>query len=156
MRLMWLCLLWTGCAFGQWKRTTDTDKMTGRVHIIYAVVPVSSEGSNSPRKPNLSIFCENRHFKFIDYWVDDVVATDRVGDDVNKSMVQYRVDDKRMRIEWWNDNIRHIFSQSANLKELFSANRLILRVSAFTGEVITDEFNVSGLDTPQFHEDCGK
>lgn len=153
-----LAILTTTCAFGEspWVRTTDTDKMTGAVHIIYSVAPISSQGSTNSRNPNLSIICQNRRFKFIDYWVGDVVATDRIGDDVSKSMIQYRIDDKRMRIEWWNDNMRHVFSQSANFKELLAANKLILRVSTFTGDVITDEFNVAGLDTPQFHEDCGK
>jgi hypothetical protein len=71
-------------------------------------------------------------------------------------MIEYRIDDKKMRIEFWTDGGQHAYSKSANLKELFTANRLLLRVSTFTGDVVTDEFHVAGLDTPTFHADCGK
>jgi hypothetical protein len=135
-----------------WIRNPDTDKMTGKTTIIYSIAPVSSEGTTHARQPLLFIMCENSRFKYIDYSVGDSLSSVEPG----KTMIQYRIDDKKMRIEFWTDGGQHTYSKSANIKELLTANRLILRVSTFTGDVVTDEFRVAGLDTPTFHADCGK
>jgi hypothetical protein len=141
-----------------WIRNSDTDKMTGKTVVIYSVHTSSSEGTKYTRKPQLSVICENRHFKSLDYWVDAILSADNVDQGQVQSFVQYRLDNKRLKQDFWNqpsDN-KHVFTYDLRMKELLVSSTLTLRISTFTGDVITDEFNVSELDTPQFHEDCGK
>jgi hypothetical protein len=155
-KLLPLVLTVSAFAQGSWTRIVNVDKMTGKTSIGYSVVPITSQGTDYDRGPRLSLFCENGHVKLIDYWVGAVLANDPLVGDYSKSMIQYKLDNDRVRLQWWTDNGQHAFSKSAKVKDLLSANRLVLRASTFTGEVVTDEFNVSGLDTPQFHQDCGR
>jgi hypothetical protein len=159
MKAIALLLCFGGNLLAQsWVRTVSTDKMTGRTFVAYSLAATSSDGSARHRDPQISITCENNRFKFIDYYVDDILGSDHVDGDNAKSMIQYKVDDKRIRILWWNqtDDSQHAFSQSVRLKELLTAKSLMLRVETFTGDVLTDEFTVGGLDSPAFRADCGK
>jgi hypothetical protein len=155
-----IVLLATGSGVAQsgWIRNVNTDKMTGKTAVIYSVVSTSSEGTTYPRKPQLSVICENRHVKSIDYWVDAVLAVDNVEGGQVQSFVQYKMDDKRLRKDFWNQpsDSKHVFTYDLRIKELLASNSLMLRIGTFTGDVVTDEFKVGGLDTTQFHEDCGK
>jgi hypothetical protein len=143
-------------AGGSWIRSVAADKMYGTSSVLYLLPAESSDGSRERREPQIAIVCQKGHFKSIDYAVGAILATDEIGGP-GKTMIQMRVDDKRVRFETWDEtsDFQHAFSQTARLKELLSANRLVLRVTTFTGEVITDEFAVAGLNTAAFHEDCG-
>ena len=157
MRIAATVLLSSALASG-WVRNVDTDKMTGKTSVVYAMRPSSSEGTSYKRDPMLSVICENRHVKSIDYWVDAILPVDHVERGQVQSLVEYKLDDKRMKKDLWYQpaDSKHVFTYDLRVKELLGSNTLTLRIGTYAGDVVTDEFKLSGLDTTQFHEDCGK
>jgi hypothetical protein len=148
-----IVLLAAGSAFAQssWVRLVSTDPMTDKVGVLYSVAPI---GAKSTRR--LSVICSDGKFAVVDYHSGVDVATE-IYREMPYSKVQYRFDDlKAVDDQWYQPVEGHDLYSQQVLDGIMAAKSMKIKIVSILGDVILDEFMVSGLDTPQFRQDCGK
>ena len=158
----------SAASVSEWKKSIFKDPMTDRTVVTYSLAGVDDRGGRSPM---LMFQCE-QHSNTMDYLYRPDDVTDPVyqpgypqnGQPSYSSSVRFRIDDQQPKLVMVDvsPNFSIIFMHPTRfgavklIDAIGYGHRLILQTNVYPSTLITQTFNVAGLDRADMNNECAK
>lgn len=146
-------------AGGKWWRHVDIDRMTGTRSVLYINEAILPPEGLQHRNPSLYLMCSGGRFRKLGYEVGAVLSIDAhsAALEVPQSLVSYRMDGAKVKVTQWDqsNDAKELYVDKGTTKRVLASKTFFVRVGTFTGDVVTDQFDVGGIDLATVEADCG-